>query len=347
MNDAIELAARYDEEGRHDDAVNALARATRAGDFAAMTALGKRLIIGDRAPLLPAEGVRFLGEAMQGGRREAALQLATLSGLGAHVPQSWSRAIALLVRAAELGSQSARGQLYVLAGQAPKDSVPPLGWRGLSQRIDLSDWLSIPPGETLHEAPVVRCVPECIPDTACTWLIERARGRLRRALIYDPVERADIAHTMRTNSAAGFNLMEADVVQIIVQHRIAVAVGLPIHHLEGPTVLRYQEGEQITNHFDFVDPAIPNYSEEIRRRGERIITFLIYLNDGFTAGETDFPEFGLRYKGRRRDGVFFVNALPNGQPDTRTVHAGRPPVGGEKWVFSQFIRNRPVFLSCT
>ncbi|MGD2166803.1 MAG: 2OG-Fe(II) oxygenase [Gammaproteobacteria bacterium] len=149
------------------------------------------------------------------------------------------------------------------------------------------------------------------------------------------------------NCQAGFNLMEADVVQIIVQHRIAVAVGLPIHHLEGPTVLRYQEGEQITNHFDFVDPAIPNYSEEIRRRGERIITFLIYLNDGFTAGETDFPEFGLRYKGRRRDGVFFVNALPNGQPDTRTVHAGRPPVGGEKWVFSQFIRNRPVFLSCT
>jgi prolyl 4-hydroxylase len=105
-------------------------------------------------------------------------------------------------------------------------------------------------------------------------------------------------------------------------------------------VLHYEVGEQITEHFDFVNPRMPSYDEEIRRRGERIITFLIYLNDDYEGGETDFPLLGVRHKGRRGQGLFFVNALPSGGPDSRTVHAGRPPTRGEKWLLSQFIRSR-------
>ena len=95
------------------------ARATQAGDVEAMTELGKRLVIGDRAPLLPEDGTRFLGDAMQAGSSEAALRLATMAALGAHIEQSWSHALGLLVRAAEQGSASARGQLNVLADRAP------------------------------------------------------------------------------------------------------------------------------------------------------------------------------------------------------------------------------------
>ena len=42
-------AAEHDAAGRHDEAVNQLARATQSGDIDAMTELGKRLVIGDRA----------------------------------------------------------------------------------------------------------------------------------------------------------------------------------------------------------------------------------------------------------------------------------------------------------
>jgi hypothetical protein len=38
--------------------------------------------------------------------------------------------------------------------------------------------------------------------------------------------------------------------------------------------------------------------------------------------------------------LYFVNALPDASPDLRTVHAGRPPTAGEKWIVSQFIRDR-------
>jgi prolyl 4-hydroxylase len=333
-------AAQHDAAGRHDEAINELASASQAGDIDAMTELGKRLVIGDRAPLLPADGARLLADAMQAGSSEAALRLATMAALGAYTEQSWSHALGLLVRAAEQGSASARSQLCVLAGSSQAEESQDADWRGIARSIDLRAWLAPPTGVTLHARPLIRSFAKLIPDQACDSLIARARGRLRRALIYDPARGGDVADQMRTNSVVGFDLMDADVVQIAIQHRIATAVGLPVANLEGPTVLHYAPGQEITNHFDFLNPEMPNYDDEISRRGERIITFLIYLNDDYAGGETDFPELGVRHKGSRREGLFFVNALPNGQPDRRMVHAGRPPTSGEKWVFSQFIRNR-------
>ena len=333
-------AAQHDAAGRHDEAINELARATQAGDVEAMTQLGKRLVIGDRAPLLPADGARLLADAMRAGSSEAALRLATMTALGAHTEQSWSHALGLLVRAAEQGSASARSQLYVLAGSAPAGPSEAADWRSIAMSVDLRAWLAPPPGVTLHAQPLVRSFAKFVTDQTCDSLIARARGGLRRALIYDPSRGGDVADQMRTNSVVGFDLMDADVVQIAIQHRIAAAVGLPVENLEGPTVLHYAPGQEITNHFDFLNPEMPNYDDEVSRRGERVITFLIYLNDDYGGGETDFPELGVRHKGRRREGLFFVNALPNGKPDRRMVHAGRPPTSGEKWVFSQFIRNR-------
>jgi hypothetical protein len=38
----------------------------------------------------------------------------------------------------------------------------------------------------------------------------------------------------------------------------------------------------------------------------------------------------------------FSNIDAAGAPDYDTVHAGLPPVCGEKWLFSQWIRTRAV-----
>jgi hypothetical protein len=343
MSQARALAAEHDAAGRHDEAVNALARATQQGDVDATTELGKRLIAGDRAPHLPHDGARFLLDAVAAGSVEAALRVATLAALGAYVEHNWAHALGLLAFAAERGSDSARAQLRVLARNTnPPQQADSIDWRGLAEGVDLVAWLKPSRGTTMCADPVIRHYPEFVDDGACDYLMNRARGSLSRALIYDPSYGHDVADNMRTNSAAGYDLMSADLVQIIVQYRIAAATGLPIYHLEGPTILHYEVGQQITNHFDFVNPQIPNYQDELARRGERIITFLIYLNDDYEGGETDFPKVGVRHKGRRRDGLLFTNALPSGPPDLRMVHAGMPPTAGEKWIFSQFIRNRAV-----
>ena len=50
----------------------------------------------------------------------------------------------------------------------------------------------------------------------------------------------------------------------------------------------------ISNHYDFVDPkSTQDYAGEIARNGQRLITFILYLNDDYEGGETAFPKLGL------------------------------------------------------
>lgn len=344
MTGGIELAAGHDAAGRHDEAIDALATAAQGGDFEAMTQLARRLIVGDRAPFMPADAARLFADAARGGNPEAALRLACLTALGAHVEQDWNVALGLLAHAAELGSESARGQLRVLS---PRGGTGTAGaaedWRELARAVDVRAWLSPAPGTTLNEAPLVRQFPRFVDAAACAWLIERARDKLRPALTYREDDPSEVPNETRTNSIGVFSLACIDFVNVLVQYRMAAVCGMSIDNFEGPTVLHYEVGQQITDHYDHVNPRIPAYEQEMKTRGERLITFLVYLNDDYEGGETDFPKLGVRHKGRRGDGLFFVNALPSAEPDPRMLHAGRPPASGEKWLVSQFMREKAVY----
>jgi hypothetical protein len=341
MTNGRALAAEHDAAGRHEEAINALAVAAGGGDVEAMAELSQRLIVSDRAPYMPEQGASLLADAARGGSVDAMLCLACLLALGAHVPQSWTAAFGLLVRAAELGSQSARGQLRLLSRQAAT-AARANEWRELADAIDLAGWLSPPPGNTLHEAPLVRHFPNILEPALCAWLIDKARAWLRPAMIYSGESVRDTVDEMRTNSVAVWNLGRMDLVNVVLQYRIAAACRVPLDHLEAPTALRYRVGEQITNHYDYLNPRSPNYRTEVATRGERVITFLTYLNDDYDGGETDFPVMKLRHKGKRGDGLLFWNALPSTAADDRSLHAGLPPNRGEKWLVSQFVRSKAV-----
>jgi len=51
--ETLALADQYDTRGRHDAAIDTLVQGVREGDVEAMTRLGKRLLVGDRAPVFP------------------------------------------------------------------------------------------------------------------------------------------------------------------------------------------------------------------------------------------------------------------------------------------------------
>lgn len=347
-SEELAIAEQCDATGAHDDAINALARATRMGDVEATTRLAKRLIAGDDAPLLPSDGTGFLIQAVNAGGGEAAAKLAVLAAAGVYVEQSLPGALELLAVSAERGWRAAQTQLLALtpdrdlASATSAATMPANYWRRLAETVDLGQWTSAPEGQTLHEAPLIRAFERFVPAPVCRWIIERARGRLHRALVYDAVGGTEYASHTRTNSWAQFNLMSSELTHLLVQTRMQAACGYPVHNMEATAVLHYAVGEEIGNHFDFVDPDIPNYEQELEKNGQRMLTFLVYLNDEYGGGETEFPELGVVHKGRLGEGLFFVNALENNEPDLRAVHAGRPPTNGEKWIVSQFVRNRRV-----
>jgi len=329
----LRAARELDAAGKHYDAINLLARATGAGDRVATSELGHRLLIGDRAPALAQDGVRFIAEAAQAGDGRALARLAALTAAGALLTQDWPLALRLLGDAAEAGDAPARGQIAAL--QPP--GAPPAGWAEMAGRVPVDEWLRPAERVPLH-ASVFR-VAQLAPAPVCAWLIGRAHGGLERARVYDSVSRSELVHQMRSNTVANFNLATVDVVQVLLQVRMALTCGYPPQHFEAPMVLHYDVGEQITPHFDFIDVNAPDYEQQIREQGQRMITFLLYLNDAYEGGETTFPELGLANRGHSGDGLYFVNAHADGQPDRRMLHTGSPPTSGEKWIVSQFVRN--------
>jgi prolyl 4-hydroxylase len=335
---ALVAAEALDADGRHDEAINQLAAAAQRGDIEATTELAKRILIGDRAPRLRRQGIGLLNDAVNGGGAEAAERLAVVHASGVMAPPDWRSALNLLIVAAERGWDAARAQLAVLSSMVGDPALAP---RSLLEEANLRKLLVPVAGSVIHDDPRICVFPAFVSDAVCEWLIERARPRLERARVYDVVKQTDFVDDSRTNSFAVFNAVQADLVQLMVQARMSVGCGQPMNHMEASTVLHYAVGETIGNHYDFVDPAHPNYADEIRKFGNRVVTFLVYLNQGYEGGDTDFPKLGISHSGRRGEGLFFVNTLPDGQANVRTLHSGRAPTRGEKWVFSQFVRNRP------
>lgn len=345
LSSDVERAEQCDAAGAHADAVGHLAAGARKHDVEALTRLGKRLLVGDRSPCLPKDGAGLIAEASARGGAEAAALLAVLYAVGASRGHGVQAGLQSLIVAAERGWPAARAQLAVLAAgpstASAGDAPPGTDWRALGQAIDLAAWQAPPAATDLSANPLVRSYPQFASPAMCRWLIENARGRLSRALVYEAISREVMAKPTRTNTAAVFDIVTTDFLSVLAQLRMSACLGVPLRQFEALTVLHYDEGEEITEHYDFVDPNLPGYAQEIAEKGDRVVTFLVYLNDDYQGGETAFPRLDLSHKGSRGEGIFFVNS-DHGRADTRTLHAGRTPVGGEKWIVSQFIRDRAV-----
>lgn len=325
-------------------AVEELQSAAKAGDVAAMTALGIRLLGGRDAPLAPFDGAQLVVDAAGKGGAEAAEIVSVLAGAGACTPQSWPTAFDYLQLAAERGAERAKAQLTLLAGDRElatkaQNGAPADVWRCLRQSIDIASLTSAPPSRVLSVKPYLGTFENFISGPICDWLIERARPNLKPAQVYGDDTDAPRLVYARTNSSAEFDIVDADLVLLLVRARIAAAAGIPAAAFENTTILHYKVGEEFRRHYDFLDPNKPGEAADFAKRGQRVMTFLVYLNDAYEAGETEFPLINMRYKGQKGGAIQFRNIEPSGAPDRQTLHAGLAPTRGEKWLLSQWIRD--------
>jgi tetratricopeptide (TPR) repeat protein len=327
----VDLAASLDAAGEHAKAIDWLARAARANHAPALRLLGIRLSTGHNAPGLPAEGAGLIRAAGALGDGEALSLLAVFAAVGYLQPQDWKGALDCLRAAADRAWASARDQLALLA-------AGPDG--GSAGAVDLDRWRQTPPAHVLSASPRIASFAGLIPPAVCDALIGMSRDRLVRAQVLNPISGLPIIEKTRTNRLATLSLFESSLLSIIVQERLAAAAGVPSRSLEAASVLNYRVGEQSRPHFDFIDPKARSFASEMQQLGQRIATVLVYLNDDYDGGETAFPELGIAHRGRKGDALLFFSVRDTGEPDRRTVHAGRPPTEGEKWVVSQFIRSR-------
>jgi prolyl 4-hydroxylase len=286
----------------------------------------------------------LLEKASCGGHPEASERLAMFEAFGMARPQSWDRALDLLELAARQGSRTAQEQLLLLADNQRDPSAPGDGsdefWSAVRTRIDVSARTSPAEKTVISETPRIRLIRNFATAAECRWVVANAAPRLTPAMVFGETTGGRAYDPNRDNSYLVVGIDEMNVLTEVIRHRISAATRLPVPLFEASQVLHYSVGQQFKPHHDFLDPDNPAYDEDLIRFGQRIATFLIYLNEGYGGGETSFPEIGLDYRANEGDALFYANVTGDGRPDPLTLHAGLPPTSGEKWVFSQWIRDR-------
>ena len=213
--------------------------------------------------------------------------------------------------------------------------LPGQGLHSGPHRIDLNGH-SVQRLLAIDKPPLV-VLANLLSASECTALIDAARPHMARSLTVQQHTGGEERNVHRTSDGMFFQRAETPLVQHI-EERLSRLLGWPAGNCEGLQVLRYGPGAEYRPHYDYFDPAEPGTSTLLQRGGQRLATLLIYLNTPVEGGATTFPDLGLEVAPLRGHAVFFRYDQPH--PSSRTLHGGAPVVTGEKWVATQWLRER-------
>lgn len=116
---------------------------------------------------------------------------------------------------------------------------------------------------------------------------------------------------------------------------------MPFENAEDLQVVKYKPNGFYNQHHDACCDNVKECHEFVKRGGQRIVTMVIYLNDGFEGGSTKFPTLGKEYKPSKTGGILFFPTEKNGKKcHPKSLHAGTPVIKGEKYIANVWIRER-------
>lgn len=278
----------------------------------------------------------------------AALSLAEARLMGDGGVPDAPAALALVEHAAKLGNEDARRAWVYMTGAGIGRPADPVAARAMLAELAKEDrfaavQLAFLGHVTCHQK-LVGIEPEILSAdpritihrglfsaAECRYLTLLGTPWLERAMVIDEATGGGVIDPIRDADTSSFPPLAEDLVVQEINVCIAAASGTDKAWGEPLTILRYQPGQQYHAHHD-AHGATP---EALRHW-----TALIWLNDDYEGGETDFPDVGVRVKGGVGDLLLFHNVLNGRLPDPRMIHAGLPVTKGVKWMASRWIRGR-------
>jgi prolyl 4-hydroxylase len=294
-----------------------------------------------------AEGILLLNQLAALNEPGALHVLAEWKWQGGLVPQALPQARDLYRRAGEAGNAAAAAAYTNLLGSGiagPRDWPRALKRLGDEARRDpkrkralllvqtmkldaLGDPRALPEARELSHTPDVRLFSRLLSSAECDYLSETAASGFQPSVVVDVRTGRDYADPIRTSDGSTFHWLIEDAAVHALNRRLAAASGTAYEQGEPLQILRYRPGQQYRNHMDFIPGA----------ENPRVLTVLVYLNEGYQGGETCFVKTGLKVKGRKGDALVFRNSGPDRRADPMSEHAGLPVTSGAKLLASRWI----------
>lgn len=258
---------------------------------------------------------RYLRSAAASGHRDAArLEVALLAnGSGGNI--DFSAARALLEELAKVDAEALRQVSLIRRMTIDEQGMP------ISPII----------GAAVNTSPRILRFASFLTSDECREIASAAVNMLTPSVVVDPKTGLSTPNPIRSSDGALLGPTHEALTIRAINLRIAAASGTDVAQGEALAVLRYRGGQQYRLHHDAIGGA----------RNQRCKTMLIYLNDGFLGGETNFPAIGKSIAPQAGDAILFDNVTGDGRIDQRSQHTGEPVRQGEKWLATRWIRSKP------
>ena len=176
-----------------------------------------------------------------------------------------------------------------------------------------------------------------LSDEECSYIINKSRPLVKKSKVIGEGGKNVDDPKFRTSSNT-FLKDEDDEIIKKISERIEKKISIDKGHFEDLQVVHYRGGEQYKPHWDAC-VGEDRCDTFIKKGGDRYATFILYLNDDFDSGETEFPKLNKKVKPERGKAVLFFNLNDDNKTyKENSLHAGLPPENGEKWMCNKWIR---------
>jgi len=301
------------------------------------------------------EACEYLAQAAQLGQVEAQLSLAYCLRQGLGAAPDMQAAIHWLKAAAKQGHPRAFFELGVLLAQAGSDSADKTGQalsalqRAASFNYPAAGAMAgrlanngcLPRPETrrqvLSSEPAIERISGLLDPMECSHLAALSMPHLKPSRVISD-QQSGLASGDRTSEGMNFHHGLRDLVVTHVIRRLCAIAGCEFSQTEALTVLMYIPGAEYRVHPDYFSADSEGGRQQLENGGQRIKTFVCYLNEVGGGGETEFPDLGIKVRPEPGSVVYFDNADATGRPYLQSRHAGLPVTAGSKWISTLWLR---------
>lgn len=186
-------------------------------------------------------------------------------------------------------------------------------------------------------APRIVVLDKFLSHPECDGLCEEALTAFAPARVVDAHEQAVHAAHFRSNDSAQLPAADSALVRRI-EARIEQLTQWPTACCETLQLQRYARGQDYRPHYDFFDEGSAAHEAAQAHGGQRLATLILYLKAPEAGGATYFANLGMRIAPRKGSALFF--SYPDPGSNSGTLHGGEAVLAGEKWIATQWFRER-------
>jgi prolyl 4-hydroxylase len=159
------------------------------------------------------------------------------------------------------------------------------------------------------------------------------------------IERSEVIDGVYTNLRNSFNIFLEDSTGDVFKTFAKAAAdltGMPTTHQEETQIVFYMPGGYYRAHYDGCEEMEKESCLNFYgNAGDRLASLLVYINDDYVGGKTEFTKVGFSVTPEIGKGILFYNIDENEKLIYESEHTGTDVIEGNKWIATKWVHIRP------